>query len=38
MVALQWGTTIGYDILAFEKQGKVAYIEVKSTMSSLLRS
>ena len=31
MVTLQWGTTISYDILAFDKQGKVAFIEVKST-------
>jgi hypothetical protein len=33
MVTLQWGTTISYDILAFDKQGKVAFIEVKSTAS-----
>jgi hypothetical protein len=31
MVTLQWGSTISYDILAFDKQGKVAFIEVKST-------
>jgi len=33
MVSLQWGTTIGYDILAFDKSGKVTFIEVKSTAS-----
>jgi hypothetical protein len=33
MIALQWGSTIGYDILAFDKDGEVAYIEVKSSAS-----
>jgi hypothetical protein len=33
MVGLQWGTTISYDILAFDKLGKVAFLEVKSTAS-----
>jgi Domain of unknown function (DUF3883) len=33
MVSLQWGTAIGYDILAFDKSGKVAFIEVKTTAS-----
>lgn len=33
MVTLQWGTTISYDILVFDKAGKVAYLEVKSTAS-----
>jgi hypothetical protein len=33
MVALQWGTTIGYDILVFDKQGHVAFLEVKTTAS-----
>jgi len=33
MVSLQWGATIGYDILAFDKRGNVAFIEVKSTAS-----
>jgi Domain of unknown function (DUF3883) len=33
MVTLQWGTTISYDILVFDKQGEVAYIEVKSSAS-----
>jgi hypothetical protein len=33
MVALQWGTTIGYDILVFDKAGHVAFVEVKSTAS-----
>jgi hypothetical protein len=33
MVTLQWGNTISYDILAFDKQGIVAFIEVKSTAS-----
>jgi len=31
MVSLQWGNTISYDILAFDKQGNVAFVEVKST-------
>jgi len=34
MVTLQWGNTISYDILAFDKHGKVAFIEVKSTASN----
>jgi hypothetical protein len=33
MVALQWGTTIGYDILVFDKSHNVAYVEVKATAS-----
>ena len=33
MITLQWGNTISYDILAFDKQGRVAFIEVKSTAS-----
>lgn len=33
MVSLQWGTTISYDILAFDKKGHVAFIEVKSSAS-----
>ena len=33
MVTLQWGNTISYDILVYDKQGKVAFIEVKSTAS-----
>src|SRR5260370_14514455 len=33
MVALQWGTTIGYDILVFDKKDDVAYLEVKATAS-----
>ena len=33
MVALQWGTTIGYDILVFDKDGHVAFVEVKATAS-----
>jgi hypothetical protein len=33
MVSLQWGTTIGYDLLVFDKEGNVAYIEVKSSAS-----
>src|SRR5712692_7379561 len=33
MVALQWGTTIGYDILVFDKAHHVAYVEVKATAS-----
>ena len=34
MVALQWGTTIGYDILVFDKQKHVAYLEVKASASN----
>jgi hypothetical protein len=30
MVSLQWGATIGYDILVFDKEGRVAFLEVKS--------
>ena len=33
MITLQWGNTISYDILAFDKSGNVAFIEVKSTAS-----
>ncbi len=33
MVSLQWGNAISYDILAFDKKGNVAFIEVKSTAS-----
>jgi Protein NO VEIN, C-terminal len=33
MVSLQWGSTVSYDILAFDKKGKIAFIEVKSTAS-----
>jgi len=33
MVTLQWGNTISYDILAFDKHGNVAFIEVKCTAS-----
>ena len=33
MVSLQWGNAISYDILAFDKEGNVAFIEVKSTAS-----
>jgi len=33
MVSLQWGNAISYDILAFDKQGNVAFIEVKCTAS-----
>lgn len=33
MTALQWGTTIGYDILVFDKSGNTAYVEVKTTAS-----
>lgn len=31
MVTLQCGTTIGYDILVFDKKGNVAFLEVKSS-------
>ena len=31
MASLQWGTTIGYDILVFDKSGNNAFIEVKTT-------
>jgi len=33
MISLQWGTTIGYDILVFDKTGKVAFLEVKTSAS-----
>jgi len=33
MVALQWGQTIGYDILVFDKKSNVAFLEVKATAS-----
>lgn len=33
MVSLQWGTASGYDILVFDKDGKVAFLEVKSSAS-----
>jgi hypothetical protein len=33
MITLQWGTTIGYDILSFDKKGAVAFLEVKATAS-----
>jgi len=33
MVSMQWGNTISYDILAFDKHGNVAFIEVKCTAS-----
>lgn len=33
MVTLQWGNTISYDILALDKEGRVAFIEVKTTAS-----
>lgn len=33
MVTLQWGTSIGYDILVFDKAGNVAFLEVKSSAS-----
>lgn len=33
MVTLQWGSTISYDILVFDKAGNVAFLEVKSTAS-----
>ncbi|MDE2078637.1 MAG: hypothetical protein KGI91_16445 [Burkholderiales bacterium] len=31
MVALQWGTTIGYDILVFDKAGNSAFLEIKTS-------
>jgi hypothetical protein len=37
MVTLQWGTAIGYDILVFDKQGHVAFLEVKSSASNSRR-
>ena len=30
MVTLQWGTTIGYDILVFDKAGNVAFLLIFS--------
>jgi hypothetical protein len=32
-ISLQGGTTIGYDILVFDKSGRVAFIEVKTSAS-----
>lgn len=37
MLSLQWGSTIGYDILAFDKDGNVAFLEVKSSASASRR-
>uniref|UniRef100_A0A7C2JW68 DUF3883 domain-containing protein n=1 Tax=Schlesneria paludicola TaxID=360056 RepID=A0A7C2JW68_9PLAN len=37
MTALQWGNVISYDILAFDKEGNSAFIEVKSTASHTRR-
>src|SRR5437870_3325032 len=37
MISLQWGSTISYDILVFDKTGNVAYLEVKSTASNAQR-
>jgi len=34
MVSLQWGSTIGYDILVFDKAGQNAFLEVKATASN----
>jgi len=34
VIGLQWGTTIGYDILVFDKAGPVAFIEVKTSASN----
>jgi hypothetical protein len=31
MITLQWGTTISYDILVFDKKGHVAFLEVKAS-------
>lgn len=33
MITLQWGNTISYDILVFDKSGHVAFLEVKATAS-----
>ncbi len=33
MITLQWGNTISYDILAFDKSGNVSFIEVKTSAS-----
>lgn len=37
MTALQWGNVISYDILAFDKSGRSAFLEVKSTASHTRR-
>ncbi|ARL57180.1 hypothetical protein [Burkholderia pseudomallei] len=37
MVALQWGTTIGYDVLVFDKSGNSAFLEIKSSASNSRR-
>lgn len=37
MITLQWGSTINYDILVFDKAGNVAFLEVKSSASNSRR-
>ncbi|MBI3838978.1 MAG: hypothetical protein HY288_13735 [Planctomycetia bacterium] len=37
MITLQWGNTISYDILAFDKKGNVAFLEVKSAAAHARR-
>jgi hypothetical protein len=37
MLSLQWGSTIGYDLLAFDKTGNVAFLEVKSSAAASRR-
>lgn len=37
MVTLQWGNTISYDVLVFDKKGHVAFLEVKATASNSRR-
>ncbi len=37
MITLQWGNTISYDILVFDKNGHVAFLEVKATASNSRR-
>jgi hypothetical protein len=33
MISLQWGSTVSYDVLVFDKKGKVAFLEVKASAS-----
>lgn len=34
MVSLQWGATIGFDLLVFDKSGREAFLEVKCSASN----
>jgi hypothetical protein len=32
-LSLQWGSTVGYDLFVFDKDKKMAYLEIKTTAS-----